>query len=63
MEPQHCKVGTVTALSAMANAVTVLETQYQNFMDKANAYSDTHLVEFFEAKALKIRKILEKLVS
>lgn len=64
MEKQHCKVGTVTPIAAQPNAITMLEYQYQNFMDKASniQYSNTKLGEFFELKARKIQKTIEELV-
>ncbi len=64
MEKQYCKVGTVTPITAMGDAITLLEYQYQNFLDKATniQYSNTKLGEFFENKALKIQRALEQLV-
>ncbi|MFS4467284.1 hypothetical protein [Maribacter sp. 2210JD10-5] len=64
MEKQYCKVGTVTPMAANADAITVLEYQYQNFLDKASniKYSNTQLGEFFELKAQKLKKALENLV-
>ncbi len=64
MEKQYCKVGTVTPIAAKADAITMLEYQYQNFMDKASnlKYSNTKLGEFFEQKAQKLQKALEELV-
>ncbi|PHQ60486.1 MAG: hypothetical protein COC08_07205 [Maribacter sp.] len=65
MEKQYCKVGSVTPIAADSNAITLLEYQYQNFLDKASnmKYTDTKLVEFFESKALKIKKVLEDLMK
>ncbi len=65
MEKQYCKVGTVTPIAANGNAVTMLEYQYQNFLDKASnlEYTDARLVEFFEQKAQKIQKILENMLK
>ncbi len=65
MENQYCKVGAVTPITAGSKAITILEYQYQNFMEKASdmRYADAALKEFFEHKAIKIRKTLEKLVS
>ncbi|PIB32648.1 hypothetical protein [Maribacter sp. 4G9] len=64
MEKQYCKVGTVTPIAAKADVITLLEYQYQNFVDKASQmrYSNTKLTEFFEQKAQKIQKSLENLV-
>jgi hypothetical protein len=64
MEKQYCKVGTVTPIAAKADAITMLEYQYQNFLDKASniQYTNTKLGEFFEQKADKIKKSLERLV-
>lgn len=65
MEKQYCKVGAVTPIVADSDAKTLLEYQYQNFLDKANnlEYADTKLVEFFEQKAQKIKKILENIIK
>ncbi|SDM96237.1 hypothetical protein [Kriegella aquimaris] len=65
MEKQYCKVGTITPIAANRNAVTMLEYQYQNFLDKASnmEYTDAKLVEFFEQKAEKIQKILENMLQ
>ena len=64
MENQYCKVGQVTPIAANRNAITLLQYQYQNFLDKANLeYTDAKLVEFFEQKAQKIKKIMENMVK
>ncbi len=64
MEKQYCKVGTSTPIAANPDALTMLAYQYQNFLDKASnmQYSDAKLVEFFEQKAQKFKKLLENLV-
>lgn len=64
MKNQYCKVGTVTPIPSGSNAITLLEYQYQSFMEKATnmQYSNTKLGEFFELKAIKIKKTLEGLV-
>jgi hypothetical protein len=64
MDNQYCRVGSVTPITSGRQAVALLEFQYQNFMEKASnmEYADAKLREFFEQKALKIRKILENLV-
>lgn len=65
MENQYCRVGTVTPISNERNVITLLEYQYQNFMEKATdiKYANTRLGEFFENKARQIKKILENLVQ
>ena len=65
MEKQYCKVGAITPITSGRHAVTLLEYQYQSFMDKASnaKYADVQLREFFEQKANKIKKILESLVN
>lgn len=65
MENQYCKVGSVTPMTANRNVISILEYQYQNFMEKASnmEYTDAKLVEFFEHKAQKIQKILENLMK
>lgn len=65
MENQYCKVGSVTPLTANRNAISLLEYQYQNFLDKASnmEYTDAKLVDFFEQKAQKIQKILENMLK
>ena len=64
MENQYCRVGAVTPIDQGRQAIALLEYQYQNFMEKAAnlEYADTKLGEFFELKALKIKKVLENLV-
>ena len=65
MDNQNCRVGSVTPLTAKNNIITILEYQYQNFMEKASnlEYTDAKLVEFFEQRAQKIQRILENLVK
>ncbi|MEP3211313.1 MAG: hypothetical protein ABJN95_19160 [Maribacter sp.] len=62
MEKQYCRVGAVTPISNGRQAIHLLEYQYQNFMDRASSINDAKLVEYFEIKAQKIKKILENLV-
>ncbi|GAB5472206.1 MAG: hypothetical protein Mars2KO_03050 [Maribacter sp.] len=62
MENQYCKVGSVTPIAANRNMIHILEYQYQNFLDKASDINDARLVEFFEQKANKIKRVLENLV-
>ncbi|SNR31615.1 hypothetical protein SAMN04488009_1214 [Maribacter sedimenticola] len=63
MEKQYCKVGTVKPIAAEADIITLLEYQYQNFLEKAsNMPTNTQLGEFFEQKAQKIKRTLENLV-
>ncbi len=62
MEKQYCRVGAVTPMSNGRQAVHLLEYQYQNFMERASNINDAKLVEYFEVKAQKIKKILENLV-
>ena len=65
MENQYCKVGSVTPITANRNVISLLEYQYQNFLEKAGnlEYTDKKLVEFFEHKAQKIQKILENMMK
>ncbi len=65
MENQYCKVGSVTPITANRNVISLLEYQYQNFLEKAGnlEYTDAKLVEFFEQKAQKIQKILENMMK
>lgn len=65
MENQNCRVGSVTPITANRNVISLLEYQYQNFVDKASnlEYTDAKLVEFFEHKAQKIQKMLENLMK
>jgi len=62
MENQYCKVGAVTPMSSGRQAVHLLEYQYQNFIERASNINDARLVEYFEGKAQKIKKVLENLV-
>ncbi|MBD1259254.1 hypothetical protein HZY62_01530 [Maribacter polysiphoniae] len=64
MEKQYCKVGSVTSISTGSQAISLLEYQYQCFMERASnlKYSNTKLGEFFEQKAKKTKRRLEELV-
>lgn len=64
MEKQYCRVGSVTSITNENHSISMLEYQYQNFMEKASniKYIDTKLGEFFEQKAQKIKKTLEDLM-
>lgn len=62
MENQYCKVGSVTPINHGRQAVHLLEYQYQNFMERASSINDENLVEYFELKAQKIKRVLENLV-
>ena len=64
MEKQYCRVGSVTPMSTGRQAITLMEYQYQSFMEKASniKYRNTNLGEYFEQKAQKIQKMLEELV-
>ena len=63
MENQYCKVGAVNPMvNDGANAIRVLEYQYNNFMNKASNINDANLTEFFESKAQKVQKMLDNLI-
>lgn len=63
MEKQYCKVGSVKPIAASADIITLLEYQYQNFLDKAShMQTNTQLGDFFEQKAQKIKRTLENLM-
>ncbi len=62
MEKQYCKVGTVTPITSGRQTLAMIEYQYQTFLEKAKLeYTDAKLVEFFELKAQKLKKVLESL--
>ena len=63
MENQNCRVGSVSSITHGTNAISVLEYQYQRFMEKASVmkHTNSNLADFFESKAAKIRKVLEVL--
>lgn len=65
MEKQYCKVGTVTPITNGAQAISMLEYSYQNFLNKASSTksADKNLADFFESKAIKIKQTLENLVK
>jgi len=65
MENQYCKVGTVTPITSNRNVISLLEYQYQTFLNKASdmKYTDAKLVEFFEQKAEKIQRVLENMMK
>ena len=62
MNNQYCKVGSTTPVTQINQALTVLESQYHNFAEKATLGMDAKLTEFFEAKANGLKKILDELV-
>ena len=64
MEKQYCKVGAITPITGESYGVSVLEYQYRNFMDKASSTKsvDRKLADFFESKAIKVKKMLENLM-
>ncbi|RKR12361.1 hypothetical protein CLV91_2487 [Maribacter vaceletii] len=64
MNKQYCKVGSSTPLGNGSKTISLLEYQYQNFIEKANLNNtDSKLGEFFNLKAQKIKKDLEKLMQ
>jgi hypothetical protein len=65
MENQYCRVGSITPMSNERLTVSLLEYQYQNFMEKASDLKNvnTGLGDFFENKAQQIKRILETLVA
>ena len=65
MENQYCKVGSVSPMSSGMKEISLLEYQYQSFMEKATSkkYTDSKLTEFFELKAMKIQKIIQSLTQ
>ncbi|MEA1787023.1 hypothetical protein U1E44_13060 [Arenibacter sp. GZD96] len=64
MENQYCRVGAVTSIEKNGNAIRILEHLYQNFFEKAGStqYKNTQLGDFFEAKARKIKTMLDALL-
>lgn len=63
MSKQYCKVGSVTPIEANNDIISLLEYQYQIFLEKASTIqTNTQLGEFFESKAQKIKRTLEELV-
>lgn len=64
MEKQYCKVGSTNSLGTGSQTISLLEYQYQSFMEKASSikYSESKLGDFFELKAKKIKKDLENLM-
>ncbi|WP_276390281.1 hypothetical protein [Eudoraea chungangensis] len=65
MNNQHCKVGSITPITQTQHAFSLMEYQYQNFLEKASdlKYSDDKLAAFFELKARKLKKLLENFVQ
>ena len=64
MDNQYCKVGAIHPLGVDAQALQKLERQLLNFRRKAAEANQngSALQEFFEQKAQKIQKMLQKLV-
>ena len=49
MEKQYCKVGTVTPMEANTDIISLLEYQYQMFLDKAsNMQTNTQIKKTLE---------------
>ena len=65
MENQYCKVGAIHPLGMDTQALHILERQLLNFRRKAAEANQngSGLQEFFEQKAQKIQKLLQKLVQ
>ncbi|MGB2759818.1 MAG: hypothetical protein ACSHXG_05605 [Maribacter stanieri] len=63
MNKQYCKVGSVTPMDANTDIISLLEYQYQTFLEKASSMqSNAQFGDFFEQKAQKIKRTLEGLV-
>lgn len=64
MKNQYCRVGAITPISNAHLALSLLEYQYQNFMEKASdiKYANSGLGDFFENKARQIKNIIENFV-
>jgi hypothetical protein len=62
MEKQYCKVGMTKPITDGEQTVALLEYLYQNFRDKATQiqYANSKLGEFFEQKALKLKRLLDQ---
>lgn len=65
MEGQYCRVGSTTHITSGSYAGSRLESYYKVFISMASdtKYAGTQLGEFFEQKALKIKKTLDNLVN
>jgi hypothetical protein len=65
MEGQYCRVGSTTPITSGSHAGSRLESYYKAFISMASdtKYAGTQLGEFFEQKALKIKKTLDNLVN
>lgn len=65
MSKQYCKVGSTTPLSNEKGMVSLLESRYNQFIERANqiANANPKMGEFFQFKAMKIQRTLEKLVA
>jgi len=61
MKNQNCRIGAVTPIALNSSSIHLLEYQYQKFIERASNINDAKLVEYFELKAQKIKKILEEL--
>jgi len=63
MERQHCKVGASHPWLSEEVGAAVLQIRYQDFLDKATdlSYADAALREFFNAKAIQLKRILDTL--
>ena len=61
MKNQNCRIGAVTPITQGSHAISILEYQYHLFVEKAKSSLDSRLVDFFEAKAKSVKKILDEL--
>ena len=62
MEKQYCKVGSINPIGSGSQELQILRNQLQHFNQKAleAAQKDSRLKDFFEKKAQKIQKILQR---
>ena len=63
MKGQHCKVGATRPWVSDHEGVAVLQIRYKDFLAKAAdlSYADAALREFFNAKAVQLKRILDTL--
>ncbi|GGG50313.1 hypothetical protein GCM10011414_19990 [Croceivirga lutea] len=61
MNNQNCRIGAVTPVEQLNEAVTALEYHYHGFVEKAASTLDSRLADFFEGKANSFKKLLDQM--
>ena len=60
MKTQFCKIGATNSHTSKEDADITMVNQYEVFQRRAKEHRNTPLQKFFELKARKIKRILER---